>query len=85
MTTDNRRKEEKSTAKTEESRRNLEPPTNSAMVDKAEREESSLPDSQRYVYIPKIESMVNDYNIQEAIYVIVISSFLAETPTSRYR
>ena len=37
MTTDNRRKEEESKAKTEESRENLVPLANSAVVDKAER------------------------------------------------
>ena len=66
MTTENRRKEEKE-AKTEESGRNLVPPTNSAMVDKAEREESILPDNQRYIHIPRIEGVVSDYNIHEAI------------------
>lgn len=44
MTTENRRKEEQE-AKTEESRRNLLPPLDSAMVGKAEREESILPDT----------------------------------------
>lgn len=66
MTTENRRKEEYE-AKTEDSGRNPVQPTNSAMVDKAEREESILPDRQRYVRIPKIENVVHDYNIQEAI------------------
>ncbi len=66
MTTENRRKEENE-AKTKDSGRNLVPPSNSAMVDKAEREESILPDNQPYIYIPKIERVVNDYNIQEAI------------------
>ncbi|MFN0065224.1 MAG: hypothetical protein ACKVOH_03190 [Chlamydiales bacterium] len=66
MTTENRRKEELE-AKTEESRRNLVPPTNSAMVDKAAREETILPDNQCYIPIPKIERVVNDYNIQEAM------------------
>ena len=69
MTTDNRRKEE-SIAKTEESRRNLVQPTKSAVVDKAERKESILPDRQRYIHIPKIEGVVSDYNIQEAIKVV---------------
>lgn len=67
MITDNHRKEEKSEAKTEDSRQNLVQPTNSVMVDKTEREESILPDSQRYIHIPRIEGVVNDYNIQEAI------------------
>lgn len=66
MTTENRRKEEQE-AKTEDSRRNLVQPTNSAMVDKAEREESILADNQRYTHIPKIEWVVDDDNIQEAI------------------
>lgn len=66
MTTENRRKEEKE-AKTKDSGRNPIPPSNSAMVDKAEREESILPDSKRYIRIPKIENVVHNYNIQEAI------------------
>jgi hypothetical protein len=70
MTTENRRKEEYE-AKTKDSRRNLVPPTNSAMVDKAEREESILPDNQRYTHIPRIEGVVNDYNIQEAIKAVI--------------
>jgi len=37
------------------------------MVDKAEREESILPDNQCCIPIPKIEGVVSDYNIQEAI------------------
>ena len=67
MTTDNRRKEEY-IAKTEDPGRNLEYPAKSAMVDKAEGETSILPDSQRYTRIPRIEGVVNDYNIQEARY-----------------
>ncbi len=69
MTTENRRKEYE--AKTWDSSRNLVGPTNSAMVDKAEREESILPNSQRFTYIPKIESVVNDYNIQEAMKAVI--------------
>ena len=41
MATENRRKEERE-AKTKDSGRNLVQPTNSAMVDKAERDESLL-------------------------------------------
>ena len=41
------------------------------MVDKAKREESILPDSQRYIHIPKIEGVVNDYNIQEATKAVI--------------
>ena len=47
MTTDNRRKEEpirKSEAKTEESGRNPVQPTKGAMVNKAERDKSILPE-----------------------------------------
>ena len=66
MTTENRRKEEKE-AKTEEAGRNFVQPLNSAVVDKAEREELLLPDNQHYIHIPRIEGVVNDYNIQEAI------------------
>jgi RNA-directed DNA polymerase len=65
MTTENRRKE-KSRAKTADSGRNLAEPTKSAMVDKAERETSILPDSPRYIHVPTIEGVVSDYNIQEA-------------------
>lgn len=70
MTTENRRKEENE-AKTQDSRRHLVPPTNSAMVDKAKKEESLLPDNQRYIHIPKIEGVVNDYNIQEAMEAVI--------------
>ena len=70
MTTENRRKEGQE-AKTEDSRRNLVQPTNSAMVDKAEREESILPNNQRYIHIPKIEGVVNDYNMQEAMKAVI--------------
>jgi group II intron reverse transcriptase/maturase len=70
MTTENRRKEEIK-AKTEESRRNLVQPTNSAMVDKAAKEQSILPNNQHYVHIPKIENVVGDYNIQEATKAVI--------------
>ncbi|GAB4225547.1 MAG: hypothetical protein Tsb0021_00450 [Chlamydiales bacterium] len=70
MTTENRRKEGQE-AKTEDSRRNLVQPTNSAMFDKAMREESFLPDNQRYTYIPKIEGVVSDYNILKATEVVI--------------
>lgn len=70
MTTENRRKEDKE-AKTEESGRNSVQSLNSAMVDKAERDESNLPDNQRYIHIPKIEGVVSDYNIQEATKAVI--------------
>ncbi len=69
MTADNRRKEGAKNiteAKMEDSGRNLVQPLNSAMADKAEKEQSILPNSQHNPYIPKIERVVGDYNIQEA-------------------
>lgn len=63
MTTENRR----NNANTEMTERKSDLFLNSAMVDKVKREESILPDNQRYNHIPKIERVVNDYNIQEAI------------------
>jgi group II intron reverse transcriptase/maturase len=66
MTAENCRKEGKE-AKTKESERISVPLSNSAMVDKAERDKSILPDNRRYVHIPKIENVVSDYNIQRAI------------------
>lgn len=66
MTTDNRRKEEKSKAETEEPRESLIPLPKSAMVDKAERRTSILP-SNHNTYIPTIESVVDDCNMKEAI------------------
>src|SRR5262249_53861247 len=70
MTAENHRKEEKE-AKTEDSERNFVQPLNSVMADKAEREESLLPDNQRYIHIPRIEGVVSDYNIQEAIKAVI--------------
>jgi RNA-directed DNA polymerase len=70
MTTENRRKEGQE-AKAEDSGRNLVQPPNSAMVDKAEREESILPDNQRYIHVPKIEGVVSDYNMQEAMKAVI--------------
>lgn len=54
-------------AKTKGSERKAESLSHGVMVDKAEREQSILPDNQRYIHIPRIEGVVNDYNIQEAI------------------
>lgn len=70
MTTENHRKEEQE-AKTKDSRRTLVPPLNSVMVDKAKREESLLPDNRYYTGVPTIKGVVNDYNIQEAIKVVI--------------
>lgn len=65
MATENRRKEDMSKAKTEESRRNFVPLLNSAMVDKAEMGISILP-SGHDVYIATIESVVDDCNMKRA-------------------
>jgi len=70
MTTENRRKEEQE-AKTQDSGRNPVQPANSAMVDKAEREESNLPDNQCYIHVSRIEGVVDGYNIQEAMKAVV--------------
>lgn len=69
MTTENRRKA--NAAKTGEARRNLVSPSPSAVVDKAERDKSSLPDNQRRVYIPTIERAVSSYSIQEALKAVI--------------
>lgn len=70
MTTDNRRKAEKSKAQAEESRESLVPLLNSAMVDKAERETTFLP-SDHGTYIATIESVVDDCNMKEAIAAVI--------------
>ena len=70
MTTENRRNEGQE-AKTEDSGRNLIQPMNSAMFDKVEREESILPDNQRYIHISQIEGVVTDYNMQEAMKAVI--------------
>ena len=66
MTTDNRRKEEKSKANTEETRRNLHLPPKSTMVDKAEREASHLPGNDRNTHVATIENVVSSRNMNEA-------------------
>jgi RNA-directed DNA polymerase len=70
MTTDNRRKEEKSKAQMGESRESLVPLPNSAMVDKAERGTSILP-SGYDTYIATIESVLDERNIQEAVKAVI--------------
>ena len=65
MTTDNRRKAEKSKAKTKESGESLVPLLNGAMVDKAERKISILPNDQN-TYIVTMENVVDNCNIKEA-------------------
>jgi RNA-directed DNA polymerase len=66
MTTDNRRKEEKSKANTMETRRNLDLPSNGAMVDKAEKEAAHLPSNDHNIYIATIENVVSSHNMTEA-------------------
>ena len=70
MTTENRRKEEESKAKTEESGESPVPLLNSAMVAKAERETSILP-SGYDTYISTIEGVVDDCNMKKAIAKVV--------------
>lgn len=71
MTTNNHRKEEQSKAQIENAGRNSVNSMNSVEVDKAERDKSILPNSQSYTYIPRIEGVVNDYSIQEAVKVVI--------------
>lgn len=66
MTTDNRRKEEKSEAETKDPGRNPVSFSKSAMVDETERKTSILPSDHHNAYIPTIESVVGDCNIQRA-------------------
>jgi len=70
MAVRNRRKEEEPEAKMKESRESLVPLSNSADTDKAGREEFLLPYNQDGTYIPKIESLINDSNIQVAIALV---------------
>jgi hypothetical protein len=66
MTTDNRRKEEQSKAKTEELGRNPTQLLKGAKVDETERNISHLPSNQGNAYIPRIEGVVSDWNMQAA-------------------
>ena len=66
MTTETRRKEDMSKAKTEESRESLAPLLNSARVDKVEKEPSILPSSHD-AYIATIKSVLDDCNMKRAI------------------
>jgi RNA-directed DNA polymerase len=70
MTTENRRKEEKSEAETKGRRRNLLLLSNSAMADRAERGTSILP-SVHETYIPTIESVVSDSNMKRALKAVI--------------
>lgn len=66
MTTKSRRKEENPEAKTGGKKESFSSLPNSAEVDKAGRNTTLLPSDQDEGYIPKIESLVSDYNIQVA-------------------
>jgi RNA-directed DNA polymerase len=70
MTTDKRRKEEQSEAKTEDLRESLIPLLNSAVVVKTERKTSILP-SDHNSHIPTIEGVVDDCNMKEAIAAVI--------------
>lgn len=64
----NRGKEEKSEAQTKEMRECLIPLTKGAIDNKAERTTSTLPSSSQYeISVVKIEDIIEDSNIQEAI------------------
>jgi len=70
MTVENRRKEEKSKAQTENSGESSVPFPNSAKTDKTVKEPSFLPSGRESIYIAKIENVISDRNMQEAIVVI---------------
>lgn len=67
MTTENRRNEETSEAKTKESGESSVPLLNSAMVGKAERDKSILPNNQQSSHVATIEGVVGWRNMEEAI------------------
>jgi RNA-directed DNA polymerase len=67
MTTDNHRKKAEAKAKTEGSRESLVHLPNGVMVDEAERNQLLLPGVHWHIYQPKIEMVVNEYNIQKAL------------------
>lgn len=66
MTTENRRKEEKTKANAVGKKRNFDLPSHGAMVDKAERETSHLPSKECNMYIATIENVVSSHNMMEA-------------------
>jgi RNA-directed DNA polymerase len=67
MNAKNHRKEEKSEAKTEDLRESLTPLPNGVRADITRKETTILPSDHRSVYIPKIENVVSDHNMREAI------------------
>ncbi len=70
MPTKNHRKEGKPEAKMKGPRESLQPLSNSVEVDKAERNPSFLPSNQDEAYIPRIESLVSDSNMQVATMLV---------------
>lgn len=70
MTTDNRRREEKSEAKTEDPKESFKPPPNSAMVDKTTTQTSFLP-SGYSGYIATIGNAVGPSNIGRALEAVI--------------
>lgn len=67
MTVDNRRKEERSEAKTEEMEQNSMPTSKGTMTDKTEGIKSILPGERNDIYEVTIEDVIEEANIQEAI------------------
>lgn len=66
MTADNRRTEEQSKAKTENSGESPVPSLSSAVADKAARNDFFLPSNEQGAYIATIEGVVSSRNMQEA-------------------
>lgn len=71
MTTDNRRKEEKSKANTADAGRNSAHLTNGVMVDEAGKERSLLPSKEHTAYITSIERVVDSHNMKEAYNAVI--------------
>lgn len=70
MTADKSRKEEQSKAQAENSEESSVPFPNSAKADKTIEEQSFLPSNQDNIYIAKIERVISDWNMQEALRAI---------------
>lgn len=71
MASENRRKEGKMEPLAKTSGRNPVPPTFSAVDAKVGREPSIQPNSYRTPYLAKIERVVSDYNMQEAMKAVI--------------
>lgn len=70
MTTHSRKEGQTPEAKMKESRESLVPLSNSAEVGKTDKNTTFLPSNQNEAYIPRINSLVSDYNIQVAIELV---------------